>query len=245
MNASTPLIDIVLFDVDDTLYSTTAFARLARRNAVRAMIRHGFAVDEEEAFTELGEVVSEFRSNYENHFDRLIDRLGRHRLGRNNPAVIIAAGVVAYHSAKTEDMQVLPDARALLDTLKWAGIRTGVLSDGLQVKQAEKLIRLQVLSYLDPTAIFFSDQLGISKPNPKIFTNACAALDLAPERALYVGDRPTHDVLPAAEAGLKTVLYRGAGGKYADDDAPRKPDHDLDDLRELVPILRDVYGLAV
>ena len=28
----------VLFDIDDTLFSTTQFARLARRNAVRAMV---------------------------------------------------------------------------------------------------------------------------------------------------------------------------------------------------------------
>jgi len=245
VSAADPLLDIVLFDVDDTLYSTTAFALKARRNAVRAMIAEGLEVDEAVAFRELSEVVSEFSSNYQNHLDRLLDRLGRSRLGGRNPAVVIASGVVAYHRTKESDMEVLPDARALLDALRWAGVRTGIVSDGLQVKQAEKLIRLDVLHYLDPTAIFFSDQLGVSKPNAKIFAKACEILGLEPSRVLYVGDRATHDVVPAAAAGLRTVLYRGAGGKYAEDRPPSPPDHDLRDLRELLPILRDVYRMPL
>ena len=142
-------------------------------------------------------------------------------------------------------MKVLPDARALLDTLRSADVRTGVLSDGLQVKQAEKLVRLDVLDDFDPGAIFFSDQLGVSKPNPKIFTKACDALGVEPSRVLYIGDRATHDVSPAAAAGLKTVLYRGAGGKYVEAETLAAPDHSVADLRELVPVLRETYGLPV
>ena len=37
----------VLFDIDDTLFSTTHFARTARRNAVRAMVAAGLDVTEE------------------------------------------------------------------------------------------------------------------------------------------------------------------------------------------------------
>mgnify|MGYP001824561538 CR=1 FL=1 len=190
-------------------------------------------------------MVAEFSSNYQHHFDRFLDRLGRERLGARNPAVLIAAGVVAYHRTKETSMEVLPDARALLDDLKRTGTRIGILSDGLQVKQAEKLIRLRVLPYLDPGAIFFSDQLGVSKPNPKIFVKACQAMQVAPERVLYVGDRPTHDVVPAAQAGLNTVLYRGAGGKYSEQACPVTPDHDVRDLRDLTPVLRERYGLPV
>lgn len=245
MIAAEPLLDVVLLDVDDTLYSTTAFARKARVNAVRAMIDAGLDVAPDLAVQELAEVVAEFQSNYHHHFDRLLDRLGRQRLGLRNPAVVIAAGVVAYHHTKETEMQALPDARALLDALTAGGVRVGVVSDGLQVKQAEKLIRLRVLDHLDPGAIFFSDQLGVSKPNPKIFQKACEALNVKPARALYIGDRATHDVAPAAAVGLRTVLYRGAGGKYVLDACPVTPDHDVDDLRELIPILKETYGLPL
>jgi putative hydrolase of the HAD superfamily len=245
MSAPSPLLDIVLFDVDDTLYSTTEFARRARRWAVRAMIDKGLEAEEEEVYQELKEVVAEFSSNYENHLDRLIDRLGSERLGDVKPAVIVAAGVIAYHKTKQSEMVALDDVRAVLDALQGGEVRCGVVTAGLSVKQAEKLIRLRVLPYFDPRAIFFSEQMGISKPNPKIYRKACAALGVEPSRALYVGDRPSHDVVPARAVGLKTVLYRGAGGKYASEPPTVPPDHEVEDLRELLPILRTTYGLPV
>lgn len=245
-----PQLDVVLFDLDDTLYSTTAFAATARRDAIRAMIEAGLDVAEEEGVQELSEVAVEFSSNYEHHFDRLLDRLGPQRLCGRNRAVLIAAGVVAYHHAKERGMPILPDARALLDVLRTARIKLGVITAGLQVKQAEKLIRTGLLDYMAPDAIFLSDQMGVSKPNPKIYLKAVKALRVPPQRAMYVGDRPSHDIAPARKAGLKTVLYRGAGGKYAGDKlssqaAEAAPDHDVSDLRALIPLLRDVYGLSL
>ena len=243
--SASPQLDVVLFDVDDTLYSTTAFALRARSNAVQAMIDAGLRAGHDEALSELHEVVVEFRSNYHHHFERLLDRLGHDRVEGLNPAVVIAAGVVAYHRTKETAMEALPDARALLDALVAAGVTTGVVSDGLQIKQAEKLVRLGLLDRFAPRAIFFSDQLGVSKPNPKIFQKACEALDVDPTRAMYVGDRASHDVAPAASVGMRTVLYRGAGGKYADGEGPVNPDHDVADLRDLVPVLQETYGLPV
>jgi putative hydrolase of the HAD superfamily len=240
-----PLLDVVLFDLDDTLYSTTEFAQTARREAIRSMIEAGLAVREEEGVQELAEVVAEFSSNYEHHLDRLLDRLGPERQGGTNRAVLVAAGVVAYHRAKERGMHILPDARALLDALKAARVRMGVVTAGLQVKQAEKLIRTGLLAYMDPAAIFFSDQMGVSKPNPKIYAKACRALGVHPTRALYVGDRAEHDVAPARRAGLKTCLYRGARGKYAGLVAAEAPDHDVADLRELLPVLRERYRLPL
>ena len=242
-----PALDIVFLDIDDTLYSTTAFAARARRAAIAAMIDAGLAIDLEQGVTELSEVVSEFASNYAGHFDRLLDRLGPEALDGRNRAVLVAAGVVAYHRTKSEGLQMLPDVRVVLEALRDAGVRLGIISAGLQVKQAEKLIRLDALQYLDPRAIFFSDQLGVSKPNPKIYRLACERAGVEPERAMYVGDRLGHDVLPAASLGMPTVLYRGAGGKYAEacgDGEGPAPTHELDDLRPLVGILRDTYGLA-
>jgi putative hydrolase of the HAD superfamily len=242
---ATPLLDVVLFDIDDTLYSTTAFATDARRNAVTAMIAHGLAMDEEEAVRELLEVVREFTSNYDEHLDRFLDRVGPARWGGRNPAVLIAAGVVAYHQTKERQLVPVPDAVSLLRGLHRARVRTGIVSAGLRVKQAEKLVRLGVLPWLDPGAIFFSDQMGVSKPNPKIYAKACEALKVAPARALYVGDRPETDVAPARAAGMKTCHYRGAHGRYGDVPANPPADHEVERLTDLAPILRNVYGLPV
>ena len=237
-----PALDILFFDVDDTLYSTTAFSQLARRNAVRAMIGVGLRVSEARGVAELSEVVAEFSSNYPSHFGRLLDRLGPEAYEGCNPAVVIAAGVVAYHRTKQDDMQILSDVEDTLARLHSWGARLGVISAGLRVKQAEKLIRLGALPYFDPTAIFFSDQVGVSKPNPKLYAKVCDAVGVPPSRALYIGDRPTHDMAPAKAVGMVTVHYTGAAGKYAESTQDVESDHTLADMRDLLDVLRASYG---
>jgi putative hydrolase of the HAD superfamily len=243
--ADAPSLDIVLFDVDDTLYSTTEFALEARRSAIRAMIEHGLRVSEEAGVAELAEVVAEFTSNYDEHFDRLLDRLGPEAFQPVNRSVLVAAGIVAYHRTKERGLRILPDARALLEALAAASVRMGIVSAGLKVKQAEKLVRLGVLPWMDPRAIFFTDQMGVSKPNPKLYSKALRALGVAPERAMYVGDRAAHDVVPARRIGMRTVHYVGAHGRWGEQ-VPQEPaDHVVRDFRDLVPVLRDVYGLPL
>jgi putative hydrolase of the HAD superfamily len=124
-------------------------------------------------------------------------------------------------------------------------VRVGIISAGLRVKQAEKLLRLGLLPWIDPTAIFFSDQMGVSKPNPKIYLKACEALKVLPRRALYVGDRHESDVVPARQAGLKTAHYHGAHGRYSDAPGGVRADHEVELLTELLPVLREVYALPV
>ena len=58
-------LSILFFDVDDTLYSTSAFSRQARRSAVEAMVEAGLGVPVEVCMRELDEVTAEFGSNYE------------------------------------------------------------------------------------------------------------------------------------------------------------------------------------
>ena len=239
-----PKLDIVFFDIDDTLLSTTAFARVARRDAVEAMVGAGLRIGVDEGFTELNEIVAEFSSNYANHFGRLLDRLGPEAYPDRNPAILISVGVVAYHRAK-RGLHNRDDARDLLDALRAADVRAGVISAGLNVKQAEKLVRLDVLDYFDPTAIFFTDQMGVSKPNPKLFTKALGLIDVQPERALYIGDRPAHDVAPARSIGMYTVHYTGAGGRHGGEQHEIEAHHTVDDMRDLLPIFRDRYGLPL
>jgi len=200
----------ILFDVDDTLFSTTAFAKRARQNAVRAMIAAGLNVPEEEVLHELSEVLAEFSSNYEHHYDRLLQRLGERKFAGKNPALIVAAGVVAYHDTKFRELEPFEDVRPLLESLQAAGIQTGVLTHGWTAKQSEKLVRLGIVPFLDPQAVFISDQVGISKPNPKLYAKALEELKREPGEVMYVGDSPAHDITPPQSIGMVAVWARRA-----------------------------------
>jgi putative hydrolase of the HAD superfamily len=235
-------LDAIFFDIDDTLFSTTVFADKARRNAVDAMIRAGLQADRQDAIRELEDVIAEFSSNYSGHFDKVLDRLGQASHAGHNRAVIVAAGVVAYHGTKESDLKVYDDVYA---TLKWLAdkpVLRGIISAGITIKQAEKLVRLGVLEFVTQSAIFFTDQVGFSKPNPKLYKRALAPFDLDPSRCIYVGDNPTHDIDPCNDLGWTTVRIRRSG-RYATHDGRTTADYEIRDFLELRKLLEDVYGI--
>lgn len=237
-------LDAVFFDIDDTLFPTTEFARRARQNAVRAMIEAGLDLPESLVWAELEEVIAEFSSNYEHHFDHLLKRLRRPHLERLNRALVVAAGVAAYHDTKFREIAPFDDVPPLLEDLKQSGVIVGIITHGWTVKQAEKLLRLRLLPLLTGEAIFISEQVGISKPNPKLYSTALAALTLAPSRVMYVGDNPIHDIAPPRSLGM-VATWSSRAAKRTLVSTGVEADHEVADFEELRAILRETYELEV
>lgn len=237
-------VKAIFFDIDDTLYSTSEFAARARRNSVDAMIRAGLRVPRYVLLRELNEVVAEFSSNFEHHFDKLLLRLPPTSYADVNPSVLVAAGVIAYHETKFKQLAPYDDVIPLLKALARTTLVRGIITAGLQVKQAEKLLRLGIYPYLTPQAIFISDQIGIGKPNVKLYLKACEKLALQPEECMYVGDSPTDDIDPANEIGMITVRSRRSA-KFAGVEGKTTPRYEIRNFRELRNILRKNFDVAV
>lgn len=237
-------LSAILFDVDDTLFSTTHFAALARQRAVEAMVRQGLRLPVSEVRRELNEVIAEFTSNYGQHFDKLLLRLPPASYAGVNRALIIAAGIMAYHATKAE-LQPFPDVLPFLRRVHEQGdVVLGVITHGLELKQAEKLLLLKVVPFLHPGAIFISDQVGISKPNPKLYQRACAAMGLVPSEVMYVGDNPLHDIDPVNALGMISVrLHRD--NRFEGVQGRTRPRYEIGAFDQLVPVLEQDFGLAL
>jgi putative hydrolase of the HAD superfamily len=106
-----------------------------------------------------------------------------------------------------------------LRALHEAGVPIAVVSNN-DGTAAEQLLVTEVAQvgngpYVPVTIIVDSGHVGIEKPEPAIFTPALEALNVAPHRALYVGDTPHADVRGARAAGMPVVqldpynLYKG------------------------------------
>lgn len=239
------MLKAVFFDIDDTLYSTSVFAAQARKNSVFAMINAGLKMPYPDLLKELEEVISEFSSNYEHHFNKLLLRIPNKYYEDINPAIVIASGVVAYHNTKFNGIKSFPDVIPALKYLRKTDLVRGIISSGLEIKQAEKLLRLGIYNLLTPTAIFFSDQIGISKPNPKLYLRACQELDILPEEAMYVGDNPALDIDPAHKIGMVTVLVKRPYNKHITEKGRAKPDHIITSFSQLIAILRKKYRISL
>lgn len=234
----------IFFDIDDTLFSTSEFARAARLNSVYAMIRAGLKCNVNECIQELKEVTEEFGPNYEHHYDRLLLRLPKESYKGINSAVIVAAGVVAYHQTKNNSLKPYDDVVEILRILSATEIILGIITAGLKIKQAEKLVRLDLLKFLNPQAIFITDQIGIGKPNVKLYKNACDTLGLEPKTCMYVGDNPLTDIDPPNKLGMITVLNRRSG-KYLTIEGKTRPRFTITDMWDLLKIIKEEFGIPV
>ncbi len=234
----------IFFDIDDTLYSTYEFSEMARENAVKAMINVGLRMSKDELRQELDEIVGEFSSNYEHHFDKLLLRVPRRFYKAINPATLISAAVVAYHDTKFRHLNAYEDALEVLKLLYNSDLILGVITAGITIKQAEKLVRLKVLPYLTPSAIFISDQIGISKPNVKLYLRACSDLNLRPAQTMYIGDNPVNDIDPCNQIGMITVRNRRSG-RYIDLQGETEPNYEIHNFWDLLDILREDFHLEV
>lgn len=232
----------IFFDIDDTLYSTSEFAANARRNAIENMRAHGFRMATEDALRELTEIVNEFSSNYEHHFDKLLRRVPAHYYEGIHPTILVAAAVVGYHETKFRELRPYEDAVDVLKLLKEeTELKLGVITSGLSLKQAEKLVRLGVADLFD--GLFISDEIGISKPNQKLYLRACKDFGVRPSEAMYVGDRPRMDVDPCNRIGMITVLNKRSAREYLPGET--QPDFEIHNFFDLLDILKDRFGIEV
>lgn len=112
-----------------------------------------------------------------------------------------------------------PDAAAALDAARAAGLATAVISNSNGSVRGI-LQSLDLARRLD--LVIDSFEVGVEKPDPRIFRLALDRLGVAADAAVYVGDLYTVDVLGARAAGLDGILL-DPGGLWGPRDCPTAP----------------------
>lgn len=221
----------IFFDIDDTLYDSSRQSTYARAHAIEAMIDAGLPVDEKTAAATLDSVIKQHGSNYPYHYNQLLTELGLDP----NPHVV-AAGIVAYHSVKLAYLRPFEETMPALLALRDRGYRLGIITNGLAVKQWEKLIRLGLQHVFHGVAI--SEEIGSEKPAADIFHHACRQLAVEPAASMFVGNHPDSDITGANRVGMTSI--RVLKGKYRDRPA-QTPDGEADHTIESLGQLLDLF----
>jgi putative hydrolase of the HAD superfamily len=114
-----------------------------------------------------------------------------------------------YDSYRREHFVLWDGVRELLTDLRARGSRLGLLTNGFTETHQEKIELLGLRSFFD--TIIISDEVGMIKPDPRVFRLACERLGVAPEQATMVGDRFDKDVSGAQGIGMKTLWVNVRG----------------------------------
>jgi FMN phosphatase YigB (HAD superfamily) len=118
-------------------------------------------------------------------------------------AAAIAGDVVDPHCYR-----LFPETLGVLDLLAAESIPCAIVSnfDGLL---------LEILDHLDlrrrVQAVVYSGEIGVYKPDARIFARATTALGVSAERAVMIGDSPYSDIGGARAFGLRAILIDRTG----------------------------------
>lgn len=190
---------VVFFDVDDTLLDTSTFAQTARKAAIELMVDNGLPLDKDEAYGVLKTIIREKGSNYGKHFNVLTQVV----LGHEDP-MLVALGMITYHNVKMALLRPFAETIDTLIYLKSQGYRLAVISNGITIKQWEKLVRLNVYSFFD--AVITSEEVGKKKPDKLIYDVALRKMKGDPEKSVMIGNKFKEDALGAVNAGMSAIL---------------------------------------
>jgi putative hydrolase of the HAD superfamily len=132
------------------------------------------------------------------------------------------------------------DAAPVLQALKERGLKIGLISNTMIHGRihADDLRRFGLLGYFDDTV--FSGDVGLWKPDRRIFERSLGALEVRPDEAFFVGDRIVDDVGGAQAVGMRAVLKVNprTDSDYLDPRAATiAPDARIDRLEELLPLV--------
>ncbi len=145
------------------------------------------------------------------------------------PAAELAAHWDQHFAACTQARDGLA---ATVDAIARAGVRMGVVTNGPTDRQRRKLDALGLRDRFD--AVLISAELGVEKPDARIFAAATAQLGVDPRDCVFVGDNPEKDVAGAAAAGMRAVWLRAAL-PWPQQMAP--PRESIASLRELLDLV--------
>lgn len=217
---------VILFDLDDTLFAHRASVEAAAATTLKEI------APELEAESIASEV-ARWNDLEEHHYHRYLtgelDYLGQRRARARDFVAPYGVDLADDRNAETwfEDYLVgyrnawilHDDALPALDELRshWPEVRFGIITNGDLDFQLGKIAFLEIGERFEH--IVASGEVGITKPDERIFAHAVALFDAATDECVYVGDRLHTDAIGSARAGLTGVWLDRADSGIPSDDA--------------------------
>jgi putative hydrolase of the HAD superfamily len=205
----TAAFDAVLFDLDDTLLD----AETAWRSGVERLLARCPQVDRIVARTAWD---TAFEQNFPLYLAGEMTFAECQAARMRSWAALVDVAVPDgaeldwfgdYLAGYSAGWVAFPDVPGCLAAL--GGVRFGVITNGDSAQQRAKITALGLTEVF--TTVVASADIGIAKPDPRIFLHAARQLGTVPERCAFVGDRHDTDALAAAAVGMKGIWLNRVG----------------------------------
>lgn len=137
----------------------------------------------------------------------------------------------AFPKERRKRHVLIPGAEDVLKAMR-GRFKLGLITNGAADLQREKIESSGLAGYFD--SITISGEVGVGKPDAKIFKAALASLGARPETTVMIGNSLKSDVAAAQALGMRAIWLNRAG---ADPGGDVRPDAEIADLSELPSVI--------
>jgi putative hydrolase of the HAD superfamily len=236
-DAARPLPKALLLDLDDTILNDSGSIEACWREACLAGSTE-CGLHPDILFDAIRKSGNWFWSDPERHRVGRLDlqtaraevvRLALAELGIENNELAAAIGSI-YHNRREESLEIFPDATGTLEWLREQGCKLALLTNGNGAPQRRKIETFGLDRFFD--AIFIEGEVGVGKPDQRVYQLALERLVVEPSETWMAGDNLDWDVAQPQRLGIYSIWIdvTGEGHRRL---GTVKPDRIIRSLSEL------------
>ena len=196
-------MEVVCFDLDDTLYKEIDYLKSAYKEIAVYAVTHGLVCSDSKSTLEVNayKIMFDAYNHGENAFERLNGFLG---------VDISKSKYLQIYREHEPDIRLSEDVVSTLDRLKARECTLGIITDGRSVQQRSKINALELDRWISNRDIVISEEFGSEKP---CFANYEYFMRQYPDctKFIYVGDNPKKDFVAPNILGWTTICVKDDG----------------------------------
>ncbi len=220
-------INVVVFDLDDTLYNEITFVHSGFK-AVATYLSNHLSISADLLLED---------------FKKAIDTQGRGKVfdsvlknyGFTQKSLI--SKCIRIYRTHEPKISLLPEAQTILEHLNTLNIPIYIVTDGNKITQANKIKALGVDRYTKKSFITHRYGTHNAKPSPYCFEKIAALEKTSPDKIVYIGDNAHKDFIGIKPLGFHTIRIRNGMFKDLAPTLEQAAHHEINHLLELEPLL--------
>ena len=204
----------LVFDVDDTLYEQI----VPFENAFRSL----FDIDiDMEKFYLLSRYYSDVKFEASRNGEMTMDEYHIYRIqeaGKDLGVYLTdeqALNMQKEYKKNQQKLKMSDITVSILELAKKNNVKLGVITNGPSEHQWVKVDALGVEKWIPRENIIVSGDVGINKPDKRIFEVIQEKLQLGVESLYYIGDSLENDIVGANNAGWKSIWINRYNKEYS------------------------------
>lgn len=195
----------IIFDVDDTLYDQVIpFKKAIEKN----FPNNNIDIDK------LYEMSRKFSDEVFELTERGEMNLEKMHIYRIKEAFKYFGTTISQDEARTfqkdyqnnqKEIMLLPDIQDSFDFISKQNFTMGIITNGPKEHQKNKIKQLGLEEWIQKNNMFISSEVGIAKPDVRLFELVQKQMNLVPSKTYYIGDSFENDIVGASNAGWNTI----------------------------------------